>query len=97
MKCIVQLISLAILGGLLCTPVPAEEPRKPRYEGKPLSYWIERLQKCENNVDRCAAAEAIKAFGPDAVSAVPALVEMLDDRSEELGALWVRFCVHLAQ
>ncbi len=59
----------------------------PRYDGKTLAYWIEHFQRCESNTERRAVAEVIKAFGPDAASAVPTLVEMLDDRSREYRAI----------
>ena len=60
----------------------ADDKPEPRYEGKTLAYWVNRLQTAENDEDRYKAAQAIEAFGPDAAPAVPALVEMLDDRSE---------------
>ena len=57
------------------------------YEGKPLDYWVERLQKCEADADRHHAAEAIKAFGSDAADAGPTLVHLLDDRAESFREL----------
>ncbi len=82
MKHIFFLASIAFVSGLFCMPLQAQVKPEPKYEGKPLNYWVERLQKCEKDEDRNAAAKAIKAFGQEAAPAVPALVEMLDDRSD---------------
>ncbi len=57
--------------------------REPKYQGKPLDYWVERLQKAETDKDREAATAVIKQFGPDAAPAVPALIEMLDDHAAD--------------
>jgi hypothetical protein len=66
---------------LFCPSASAQKP-EPKYKGKPLAYWVERLQKGETDKDQYEAAEAIKGFGPDANSAVPTLIEMLiNDRS----------------
>jgi HEAT repeat protein len=68
----------------LFNPSAIAQNPKPNYKGKPLVYWVERLQKAETDKDQVAAADAIKAFGPDAASAVPTLIEMLlNDRSGE--------------
>ncbi len=66
---------------------PPDGKQQPRFEGKNLDYWVKRLQSCEKVEDRRAAAKAIQAFGPDAAPAVPGLVEMLDDRSEDFRLL----------
>jgi HEAT repeat protein len=63
---------------LLC---PAAQKPEPKYEGKPLAYWIEKFQKAETDEARNAAEAALCAFGPDGAPAVPALMEMLRDRS----------------
>jgi HEAT repeat protein len=71
---------LAVL--LLGSPVSAQGQKpEPKYEGKPLAYWVERFQKAENHEDRNAAARAIGAFGSDGAPAVPALLVMLNDHS----------------
>ena len=66
----------------LFSPAHAQQP-EPKYEGKPLAYWIERFQNAEKDDDRKAAAEAVIAFGPDAAPAIPKVLIMLDDRSAE--------------
>jgi HEAT repeat protein len=70
----------------LCPSILAQKP-EPRYKGKPLAYWVERFQKAETDAEQVAASIAIRSFGPDAVAAVPKLVEMLDDRSPDFRAL----------
>jgi HEAT repeat protein len=75
----------AVLVGALvvvtsASALAADKP-EPKYEGKPLEYWVSRFQKAENDKDRADAVEALKVFGPDAVRALPAFIEMLDDRS----------------
>ncbi len=66
---------------MFATPGPAQD--EPTYGGKPLGYWVWRLQKAEKKEEQSAASQAIIGFGPDAAPAVPALVKMLDDRSEK--------------
>jgi HEAT repeat protein len=65
------------------TPAIAGDKPVPKYEGKPLDYWVQRFQKAETAEVRSAAAEVIKKFGPEAAPAVPALIEMLSDLSRE--------------
>jgi len=72
---------IAMLGGLTCTWHAAADEIQPLYKGKPLSYWLDRVQKAESDTEQTLAADAVKAFGPDAKPAIPKLVEMLDDRS----------------
>jgi HEAT repeat protein len=77
-------VAILVLGGLLCSPsVRADEMPEPRYNGKNLNYWVAALINAEKNSDRDDAAAAIKSFGPDAAPAIPALMVMLDDRSED--------------
>jgi HEAT repeat protein len=59
------------------TPVKAKEPVS---NGRPLSQWILDL-KAPAPQTRNAAAYEIAGMGPDAVRAVPALIEALDDPS----------------
>jgi HEAT repeat protein len=84
-----NVLSLAVLVfALVCGPLWGEEKRpEPRYEGKPIAYWVERLQKAESEQHRLEATQAIRAFGSDAAPAIPALVEMLDDRSPDFRKL----------
>jgi len=83
MKRTVLFASVTIVVGLACAPLRADEKKpEPKYEGKPLAYRVERLQKSEKDQEQKGAARAIAAFGPDAKPAVSALVEMLDDRSK---------------
>jgi HEAT repeat protein len=73
----------AALFAITSAPAVAADKPEPKYEGKPLDYWLTRFQKAENEKDRDAAAAALKAFGPDAAPAVPAFIEMLADHSPE--------------
>jgi HEAT repeat protein len=66
---------------LLGSPVAAQQKSKtkePSFEGRPLSSWVKDLQ-AQAPQTRNAAAYAISGMGPDAASAVPALIEALDD------------------
>lgn len=73
--------ALAVLVLVVGMPVLAADKPEPKYEGKPLAYWVQRFQKAENDKDRDAAVEALQAFGPDAAPALPAFIEMLADHS----------------
>lgn len=73
----------AALVALASAPALAADKPEPKYEGKPLDYWLARFQKAENEKDRDAAFEALKAFGPDAAPALPTFIEMLADHSPE--------------
>jgi HEAT repeat protein len=54
--------------------------REPVSGGRPLSQWIRDL-KAQAPQTRNAAAYEIAGMGPEAVSAVPALIAALDDSS----------------
>jgi HEAT repeat protein len=86
MKRVTLFALFAIVGGMLCCSPPTLQAQEPRYGGKPLAYWVERLQNDSEN-DQPKAAAAIVAFGPDAEPAIPALLQMLDDRSGEFRSL----------
>jgi HEAT repeat protein len=82
LKRIPGLLALVILVGTSAavgqaTPVKVKEPVS---NGRTLSQWIVDL-KAQAPQTRNAAAYEIAGMGPDAVRAVPALIEALDDPS----------------
>ena len=81
MKYAVVLAWFAFLAG----PVSlyAAEKKVPRYEGKPLDYWVKRLQNAKDQDERIKVRAILIAFGPAAAPAIPELLEILDDYSEE--------------
>jgi HEAT repeat protein len=83
MKQIIALTCAAYLAGSFVSPVRAQEKIEPKYEGKPLAYWIERLQRSETDEARGKAVRALMEFEQEAAPVVPLLVKMLDDRSED--------------
>lgn len=75
-------VVLTILG-LLVFSAPANAQRtEPKYEGKTLGYWLERLERGRTDAERDQAARAVGAFGKDGTVAVPILLEMTRDHSE---------------
>ncbi|AWM39187.1 hypothetical protein GobsT_25260 [Gemmata obscuriglobus] len=74
-------VSLLPLVVLTVAPAFAGDKPEPKYEGKPLAYWVAQFQKGDTAEQRAPAAEALKAFGPDAAPALPTFIEMLADRS----------------
>jgi hypothetical protein len=73
---------LILIAFVVFSPSAIAQKPEPKYKGKPLAYWVERLQKGEIDKDQLDAAEAIKAFGRDAEPVVPTLIEMIiNDRS----------------
>jgi HEAT repeat protein len=82
---------VALFGGLLVACSATACDPEPRYEGKPLEYWVERFQKANTDADQVAAAKALQAFGPDAKPAIPLLLEMMLDHSEDYRRLvgWI--------
>ncbi|MDY3554171.1 HEAT repeat domain-containing protein [Gemmata sp. JC717] len=74
-------VSLLPLFVLTVAPAFAGDKPEPKYEGKPLAYWVAQFQKGDTAEQRAPAAEALKAFGPDAAPALPTFIEMLADRS----------------
>jgi HEAT repeat protein len=82
LKRMLGLLALALLvgtgaAGAQTTPVKIKEPIS---SGRTLSQWILDL-KAPAPQTRNAAAYEIAGMGPDAVRAVPALIEALDDPS----------------
>jgi HEAT repeat protein len=63
---------------LLSTTAAAQQKKEPWTDGRPLSAWIADL-KAEAPQVRNAAAYEISGLGPEAVAAVPALIEALKD------------------
>jgi HEAT repeat protein len=80
-----RLTLFAVFFAMTCAPTfAADKPKpEPKYKGKPLAYWVERLQKEPTDEQQRIAANVIAEFGPDAAPAVPELIAMLDDRSGE--------------
>ncbi|QJW98302.1 hypothetical protein FTUN_5890 [Frigoriglobus tundricola] len=72
---------LAVVLVIASAPALAAEEPVPKYEGKPLEYWVTRFQKAETDEQRRDAAAAIRAFGADAAPALPTFIEMLADHS----------------
>jgi HEAT repeat protein len=82
---------LALLIGVLhFSKLTAEERIEPRYEGKPVTWWLERLRHAETQQEQIRARNAIEAFGVDAAPVVPGLVEMLEDLSPDYRTM-IRF------
>jgi HEAT repeat protein len=69
--------ALLVTSGALAQAKPARV-REPMSSGRPLSAWIADL-KAPAPQTRNAAAYEIAGLGPEAVAAVPALIETLDD------------------
>lgn len=80
MRAVLSVVALIALSQS-CFAQP--QKREPKYKGKPLAYWVERLPKAESDAEQNDAAKAIMSFGRDAVVAVPKLAEMFDDHSPE--------------
>ena len=67
-----------------CLPLTAGEKLEPKYRGKPLAYWVERIQKAEKIEEQNEAADAIAAFGLDAA---PRRAKIAGDDGRPLGGL----------
>ncbi|VTR95047.1 heat repeat-containing protein : Marine sediment metagenome DNA, contig: S01H1_L06444 (Fragment) OS=marine sediment metagenome GN=S01H1_15791 PE=4 SV=1 [Gemmata massiliana] len=79
---------LALLFALVAAPTFGEEKAnkakkpEPKYEGKPLGYWVSQFLKGDTPEQRQTAVEALCSFGPDAAPALPTFTELLLDHSE---------------
>ncbi|AMV26600.1 HEAT repeat protein [Gemmata sp. SH-PL17] len=79
---------LAVLFALVAVPTFGEEKAnkakkpEPKYEGKPLGYWVSQFLKGDTPEQRLPAVAALRSFGPDAAPALPTFTEMLLDHSE---------------
>ncbi len=82
-----SICSLMMAFFLSASVAKAADKPTPKFKGKPLTYWIERLEKAETDKDQSEAGDAISAFGADAAPVMPKLIEMLDDRSKGFRSL----------
>jgi hypothetical protein len=73
---------LTVLGFLAFCETASAQKHEPKYEGKTLGYWLEKLQHPRSDAERDLAARAVGAFGKDGAAAVPVLLEMTRDYSE---------------
>jgi hypothetical protein len=71
-------LALVVSAGSVAGQTVAPAGKEPEARGRPLSEWIADL-KAAAPVIRNAAAYEIAGMGPAAASAVPALIEALDD------------------
>jgi len=55
---------------------------QPSWRGRPLSAWVQDLKTAQAPYSRNMAAYAISGMGPAAASAVPALIEALNNPDE---------------
>lgn len=76
---VVALFIVASAAGAQTTPVKVKA-REPVSNGRTLSQWVVDLKGLAPQT-RNAAAYEIAGMGPDAVGAVPALIEALEDPS----------------
>ena len=63
------------------TTKPAAEmpaPAEARYKGKPISFWVRQLEN-KDAASRQEAVDVMAVIGPEASSAMPALLKTLDD------------------
>jgi HEAT repeat protein len=79
MRSVTLYLAAILLAALTCASSSAEDKKTPKYQRKPLEFWIKQL---DSDVDkqRALAMEAISSFVPDATPALPILIEMLDEK-----------------
>lgn len=53
--------------------------KEPRFQDRPLSAWVDEMLNGAAPATRHHAAYALASLGPEAVTAVPALIKALDD------------------
>jgi HEAT repeat protein len=77
-------LALLFLASAASAQAPSPKPEKEaRYRGKPAAYWLQRLTN-EDQKDRRTAFYALKALGEEtARSAIPVLIDMLEDHDPE--------------
>jgi len=78
---LLALAGLALMAQNAVSQTAAGQPKEPETDGRPLSAWIADLKADAPQV-RNAAAYEISGLGPEAVAAVPALIEALNDPLE---------------
>ncbi len=82
------ILSLAALGVLIWLILPAGEP-EPVYQGKSLRHWLAFFTATQGNAtpdDRTQAVEALRKIG---TNAIPALLEMLQEKDSPLKLKWI--------
>jgi hypothetical protein len=84
-----SLISAAVLVLFCGGTAWGEEQTAPTYQGKPVEFWVKRLES-DDAKERELAMKAIEAFGKDATAALPILIRWLDDRCDEYEAFAYR-------
>lgn len=62
-------------------------PQEPMYEGKPLSHYVNELQKDDITV-RLMALQSLGRIGPEARIAIPAMLELWDVKEGETEGFW---------
>ena len=88
---------LALLLGLVSTglmSLPAQAPKEPENQGKPLSAWVKQLTD-PTPANRTAAAEAIRKFGKDGSPALDAILAAAKDTDSKVRAEAVLTLNHL--
>lgn len=78
-----RVVLFAVLFAIASTPAVAADKPESKYKGKPLAYWVERLQNEPLDANQQLAALAIVSFKNDAAPAVPQLLALLEDYSPE--------------
>ena len=73
---------ICVLVGV-CLAAEFPQGKEPIYDGKTLSQWIARTKDKDGDV-RLYAAWALGEFGPDAKTAVPAIMVLLKDKDQDI-------------
>src|SRR5262249_38467636 len=86
-----RLASAVVMLVVAATVPAASEKVVPKYKGKPLSYWLRKLEKAETDQEQRDAARVIVAFkadaAPDAKDAIPPLTTVLTDEKLRAAAV----------
>lgn len=82
MRCTFVLsILICAVGSCLVPVLPAQPQKEPTIDGKPLRKWAQILKTADRAKDREQAAIALGEMGTEARSAMPVLLEALNDRT----------------